>query len=558
MQHTAPADPINHRLSDNSTNAEERFSSTSESMTNTPIAAAVDAVDEPRPLSLTDMPPEVLMAIALQLSCRAFSQFLRTNRHIYEIINSHYIWHQRFTTRFGQTILESQLNLTSSKENDSLGLSLGSRSPSLTSSESPSGINTGVGMLDHYHNQQDPNSTSSSPPSSTPTSPGSSHSLPAAPVVVGSGDSHSGAGSSRVDDDEDSVAKRPVVKDKGKSRKIDLRRTTEVSKELLIELYKKYSRMTLPSAEMDICHMGDRYWKMVESTSSKFGRLAQLQSVWWMDVALAFYGVPPGRYKVQWRIRVTSDAPIINSEFKAILFDKHEDTSVVSSRPDAILFKPRNLQEFVEWTDTRVAKADRNPSRNLFKKGFTVLELPGELNIEDDYQGVFLQIRNYEGWKSGLFIDYARLVNLDDPEQSKETLSLRAGMAGSPVEEEVNDEGEEYYPSSSSRISPLSQPWIHSITSGVRLNPLTFRSRGFRQYNPVDDSAPMDVGARTPPPSSPTATGTGSGSGTTGTSSSLPAGPSSQDGGQQEQDADAWYKFYAVILVYCLFVFWTK
>ncbi len=82
--------------------------------------------------------------------------------------------------------------------------------------------------------------------------------------------------------------------------------------------------MTLPAEDMAICHMGDRYWIMIDSASSSYGKLAELRSVWWMDVVAVFYGVPPGRYKVQWRVKVTSDAPVVNSEFKAILFDKHE------------------------------------------------------------------------------------------------------------------------------------------------------------------------------------------------------------------------------------------
>jgi hypothetical protein len=82
--------------------------------------------------------------------------------------------------------------------------------------------------------------------------------------------------------------------------------------------------MTLPAEDMLICHMGDRYWRMIDSENSKFGRLAQLQSVWWMDVIAIFKGVPPGRYKVQWRLKVTSDAPIINTDFKATLFGKDE------------------------------------------------------------------------------------------------------------------------------------------------------------------------------------------------------------------------------------------
>lgn len=84
------------------------------------------------------------------------------------------------------------------------------------------------------------------------------------------------------------------------------------------------ARVILPAEDMDICHMGDRYWKMIEHRSSLFGKLAELRSVWWMDVAAVFHGVPPGRYRIQWRLSVTSDAPVVNSEFRVVLFDKDE------------------------------------------------------------------------------------------------------------------------------------------------------------------------------------------------------------------------------------------
>lgn len=60
------------------------------------------------------------------------------------------------------------------------------------------------------------------------------------------------------------------------------------------------------------------------------------------------------------------------------------------------MFKPRTVQEFTEQTDSKVTKADRKPFRNLFR-GFTTLELPADLVIDEDYQNVYVQIRNHEG-----------------------------------------------------------------------------------------------------------------------------------------------------------------
>ncbi|KAF9985380.1 hypothetical protein BGZ75_003052 [Mortierella antarctica] len=452
---------------------------------------ALDTIPS-RPKTLCEMPEEVLMHIGLALPCREFGRFLQTNRQIHDCLDTHYVWHQRFTTRFGQPILQSRLRPAfQTSDHSSSPQSSSPPSPrfppntsqgNLSSSNSAEG-NSGDQRLSSYfshhqhynnhHNNQDPQHSSTSHSgtsspfglsrSSSPTPEG--HGVDRVALPSGGGSS----GSSSSDDEQDDEAAKRPAKPKGKGRKIDLRKTTKASKELLIELYQHYSRMTLPAEDMAICHMGDRYWIMIDSASSSYGKLAELRSVWWMDVVAVFYGVPPGRYKVQWRVKVTSDAPVVNSEFKSILFDKHE--------------------EFTQHTDSQVMKADRKPFRNLFK-GFTILELPGELVVEDDFQGVFLQIRNYEGWKSGLYVDYARLVDLDDPERSKDRLAASTRVE-SALDEEVNDEGEEYYPTSDGP----SLSWLQNLHG---INPLTFRSRGFRQYNPVNNSTPLDVGAGSP------------------------------------------------------------
>jgi len=72
---------------------------------------------------------------------------------------------------------------------------------------------------------------------------------------------------------------------------------------------------------------------MVDSDASTFGKLAQLYSVWWMDVSATFHGVAPGRYKIQWRLQVTSEAPVVNTEFRVVLFDQHEVTAKTTTTP---------------------------------------------------------------------------------------------------------------------------------------------------------------------------------------------------------------------------------
>ncbi|KAF9185475.1 hypothetical protein BGZ51_002648 [Haplosporangium sp. Z 767] len=446
-------------------------------------------------ITFCGLPIEVLMYIGLVLPCREFGRLLQTNRYIHDILNTHYIWHQRFTARFGQQILESKLRApTPPLVNDIIPRRSTplSSSPGSPWSMSPSPVSPS--SLEYIHNNQDPveSLTTSSLHMDVDTS-------------SNQGDNDSNDENDDGNDNDDALSSSSkgsavsVSKNKDKGREIDLRKTTSVSKERLIELYKQYSRMTIPAEDMSICHMGDRYWIMVDNRRSSFGKLAQLKSVWWMDVAAMFYGVPPGRYKAQWRMKLTSDAPVINSEFRAVLFN--EDVAEAQDRPETILFKPKNTQQFMDHTDTQSSKVRRKPFKRAFE-GFLIMELPGEIVIDEPHQGVFLQIRNHEGWKSGLSIDYARLVDLDDPDRYLNP-ELEGRQNTSDEGEEANDEGEEYYPSSSSSsIRPV--PW---------LSPLTYRSRGFRQYNSVSSSVPLDVGARTPPPASDSRSGSQPGTG---------------------------------------------
>ncbi|KAG0038374.1 hypothetical protein BGZ82_000332 [Podila clonocystis] len=415
-------------------------------------------------MSLCEMPPEVLMHIALALPCREFARMLQTSRLIHDTINTHWIWHKRFTTRFGQTILEPLVR---------------SRTPSPPPDSPMPGVSS-------------PTPDNSTGNENLPSSP----STLSSPTTENAHNIHSEGG-------DEGEAMKPAI-NKGKHRKVDLRKTTEVSKEDLVSLYKKYSRIILPAEDMDIVHMGDRYWKMIEHPSSHFGKLAELRSVWWMDVAVVFHGVPPGRYRIQWRLSVTSDAPVVNSEFRAVLFDKDENASSTSHLPEAIMFRPRTVQEFTEQTDSKVAKADRKPFRNLFR-GFATLELPADLVIDEDYQNVFVQIRNHEGWKSGLYIDYVRLVDLDDPVRCKDRIASRNEDRGY-VDETVNDEGEEYYPSSSNSWLGNAlgfHPNLKNNNSGPSRLPRGARSRAFRHVARLSDASAASVSPTSSAPSSP-------------------------------------------------------
>ncbi|KAG0376934.1 hypothetical protein BGX24_006976 [Mortierella sp. AD032] len=499
--------------------------------------------------TLGDMPAEVLIQIGLALPCREFGRFLQTSRTIHSCLNSHYVWHLRFTTRFGQTILEDKLNSNSPSK----------LSPPLTPSSprGPSGnhsANTSPTLQQQHNNHLNPVSVPSSPLPSAASSPRLNPSQPHTPPSDSSDDGSDSDGNGN--NGEGSSSNHAKSAPKGKGRRIDLRKTNMASKEMLISMYERLSRMMLPAEDMMIAHMGNQFWRMITSEESKYGRLAELASVWWMDVVAVFHGVPPGRYKVQWRVKITSDAPVVNTEFRAVLFNKHEDHNTVGEKPNALTFRPTNKQEFIEQTDSQGSRVNKRPFRNLFK-GFTILELPGELLVEDDYRGVFVQIRNHDDWKSGLYIDYVRLVNVEDSEQGKESLAY--GLHGQRVaagNEPVDDEGEEYYPSASSTSSPStgSLPWLRQvcgINPHTRSDPrLQFRSRAGRQFNPAHPSALLDVGARSVPV--PNSTSMPVGGGQDHNRNSV------DEEGRPVERPDAWYKFLAFLFIYCIYVcFWN-
>ncbi len=156
----------------------------------------------------------------------------------------------------------------------------------------------------------------------------------------------------------------------------------------------------------------------------------------------------------------------------------------------------------------------------------------------------------YFRWKSGLYVDYARLVDLDDPERSKDRLAASTRVE-SALDEEVNDEGEEYYPTSDGP----SMTWLQNLHG---INPLTFRSRGFRQYNPVDGSTPLDVGAGSPSAAPTTASESAAAASSSSSSATTTTNRSRANGdGEATELPDTWYRVLAILFVYCVYVYWT-
>ncbi|KAG0332145.1 hypothetical protein BG000_010295 [Podila horticola] len=156
---------------------------------------------------------------------------------------------------------------------------------------------------------------------------------------------------------------------------------------------------------------------MTAYRQSRFQEVAHLRSVWWLVVAGCFFGVPRGSYKIQWEI--------------------------LEKRPSATYWCPRDGQELFNYTTKRYDPVDEsNTVPRIHHNGNDddeteddfwdyhgnatwhaetpirrTLELPGTVTIDQDYQNVMVEISNINSThKSGLSVDFVRLVSVNDPE----------------------------------------------------------------------------------------------------------------------------------------------
>ncbi|KAG0279205.1 hypothetical protein BGZ95_001994 [Linnemannia exigua] len=200
-----------------------------------------------------------------------------------------------------------------------------------------------------------------------------------------------------------------------------------------------------PKAPLKISTFEKSHWKIVPHPQQpRMGpKVAELTSVWWLDVSAVFStatsNVPSrgGRYKVQWRMNLNvaqTDSVVVGTEFRAVTFRKDEDptsTAVSQDRTPAIQFKPQTIQEFMSHTDRpgtiparpktlqEAQKMEQLAGYDANQQGFFTLTLPGEVILQEDPTtigggcegGVLVQIRNHDKTvKMGMQIENVKLV----------------------------------------------------------------------------------------------------------------------------------------------------
>ncbi|KAF9092752.1 hypothetical protein BGX27_001729 [Mortierella sp. AM989] len=195
--------------------------------------------------------------------------------------------------------------------------------------------------------------------------------------------------------------------------------------------------------EMQIAHLDDGskaqapplgnskavHWRLIDHPvhpQAGLPKVAELETVSWLDVTAVFQNQQAGKYKVRWRINLNGARPdpvLVGTEFRAVTFNKDEDSS--QERAPAALLKAGSVQEFMQHTDrpNTVPGQPKNleearvleemPGYDANVQGFFTLTLPGDVQVEQG-GGVVTQIRNHEGnLKSGFQIEYAQLVRSD-------------------------------------------------------------------------------------------------------------------------------------------------
>ncbi|KAG0293258.1 hypothetical protein BGZ96_003077 [Linnemannia gamsii] len=203
------------------------------------------------------------------------------------------------------------------------------------------------------------------------------------------------------------------------------------------------SHPTAPRAPIKISAFEKSHWKIVpHPVQPHLGpKVAELTSVWWLDVAAIFSQATSnaptkaGRYKVEWRMNLNvaeTDNVVVGTEFRAITFRKDEDPNspvVTEDREPAIWFKPQSLQEFMSHTDhpnsvpalpkslQQAQALELKPGYDANNQGFFTLTLPGEVILQEDPDGggaegnVLVQMRNHDKTvKMGMHIEYVKLV----------------------------------------------------------------------------------------------------------------------------------------------------
>ncbi|KAI9025044.1 hypothetical protein CLU79DRAFT_95025 [Phycomyces nitens] len=205
---------------------------------------------------------------------------------------------------------------------------------------------------------------------------------------------------------------------------------------------------------MHIAHRNTYYWKIQSDPGSVYGRIASLNAVCRFLMYGYINAVPPGRYKVQWRMRVGIDSRI-NGNFKF----------------SVSLEQIFNSSSFIYETYDMPEEFYLDP--HIKGRGWVVLTMPGivTVNPKVGYSNIYFCQENISySWKSGLDFDWVRLVSASNTSKCNNSRMYVKKDNDNIMVQVENDSmiGKPYYTKAEKRVSVELKKHIRNLTTKLR------------------------------------------------------------------------------------------
>ncbi|KAI9492118.1 hypothetical protein BDB00DRAFT_462166 [Zychaea mexicana] len=170
-----------------------------------------------------------------------------------------------------------------------------------------------------------------------------------------------------------------------------------------IYMAKDESRLSA-AKNMHITHIKLPYWRIVHTNESIYGATAKLHSVCWFDVNGVIEGVPPGRYRVQWRMRLSLSArwnePL---DFTA---------SVIPKKKMSAKEEQKKKEEEEEAVLSYTTPPEFYAREDVVTNTWILVTMPGEIDIKGGWGFTDVRVsheKRTDFWKSGIELDWVRL-----------------------------------------------------------------------------------------------------------------------------------------------------
>ncbi|KAG0272519.1 hypothetical protein BGZ95_011729 [Linnemannia exigua] len=172
------------------------------------------------------------------------------------------------------------------------------------------------------------------------------------------------------------------------------------------------ARKSVPPKDMVIGHLDTGYWHLVSDPRSAFddGLVANLgQGLSWLNVSGSLFGVPPGRYWVQWSYNLRNPTAVVGTQFRVATFSRDLVPVWHYETKSSIDYTPGTFRKFLHHT-TATNKELLDPNEVF------IFQLPQVLVVEENKPTVFVQMREHNTHKDGIMILFLRLVLAGDDE----------------------------------------------------------------------------------------------------------------------------------------------